>query len=144
MRERERLIDFRGGHVACRGCKRLILFTPGELVRVHCCGYLYVPEYGPMDLAIYDRLAPGEDADAQVMPPPPPLVVLPNEEETLWYGGEPAPAPPDPAPDEGEDDEEPGEGEDAEVAAMLATPQEIQERRAERQQQLKRRGPQYD
>jgi len=119
-------------------------------MQVTCCGYLYSPELGPLDLVIYDRLVPGDTRDAQVMPPPDPVLILPTEEETRWYAGEPQPTEPD-LPDEGdeapeEDGEEPAPDEetDAEVLGMLATPQETAARRGERQQQIRRRGPRYD
>jgi hypothetical protein len=123
MRERERLEDFRGGHVACRGCKRLLLFQPGELLQVTCCGYLYSPEQGVINLIIYDRLEPGEAAQAQVAAPVPVAVV------------EAAP---------GEDWEEPYdpqvEPSEGEIDAMAASAETISARRTARVAQLKRRG----
>jgi hypothetical protein len=124
VRERERLDDFRGGHVACRGCKRLILFQPGELLQVRCCEYLYSPEQGVINLIIYDRLEPGEAAHAQVAHAEPVAVIeaAPGED---WWREEPAEASVEPS--------------ESEIDGMAATAETIAARRADRVEQVKRR-----
>src|SRR5712691_421818 len=85
MHERERLEDFRGGMVACRGCKRLLNFAPDHLVALVCCGILYRPEPGPLDLVIYDRVQAHEWDDALVLPPPHPVIVEATAEDVQRY-----------------------------------------------------------
>jgi len=142
MHERERLEDFRGGMVACRGCKRLLNFAPDRLVALVCCGILYRPEPGPVDLVIYDRVQADEWEGALVLPGPQPTIVIASEEDVQHYVT---------LPDEEEDYGEP-EPSDEDVSGMLATAEEIQARFAERQEQIRRgrppgsrsRGPSYD
>ena len=140
MRERERLDDFRGGYVACRGCKRLIFFHPGiseHTAPILCCGIAYVPTRHQIDLVIYDRLSPDEldQLGAEVIPAPGPVVIPPgdpNEVDDLPYRL--------PVGDPTEDAEEVTISE-ADVDSMLATAAQIAERRVERQAVLQRRGP---
>jgi hypothetical protein len=142
MRERERLEDFRGGHVACRGCKRLLYFAPETLATsppLVCCGIAYVPTQHQVDLLIYDKLQPGELPDLVALPPPGPVEIAPEDEEDefphldLALGADVA-----------LDDMEPSPTEEAELAGMAATPEQIAARKAERIAQItKRRGPQY-
>src|SRR5262245_51840869 len=136
MRERERLEDFRGGLVACRGCHRLVNFVPGEFLPVTCCGYLYSPEGGPVDLVIYDRLAPEDLLYVQRMPA-----------ETIPVDAEPQEPDPEPEP-EGVPDPDPEDDEDApsdaEVADLVASAAQIADRRPGRLQALRQRGPRYD
>lgn len=122
MRERERLDDFRGGHVACRGCRRLMFFESGITKAVVCCGYAYMPTQHQIDLVIYDRVQPGEVPDAVRMPTPEPVVV--DE-----YGE------PDP-----EELYESLPGEEAEADAMVATAEQIEANKEVREAELKRRG----
>ena len=139
MRERERIGDFRGGHVACRGCGGVIFFAPerGEQT-ILCCSYLYRTERGPLDMVIYDRLEVGEreciveseEVDSKTLPNSPlpnsslPNSSLPNSSLVT------SPLSPDDEPS------------DSEVDGMVASAAEIEERRAEREAQLAaRRGP---
>ncbi len=148
MHERERLGDFRGGMVACRGCKRLLKFPPGAMTALVCCGLLYRPEPGPIDLVIYDRMQEGEWEDALVLPAPHPTIILASDEDVQQYVVEP-----DPGSETTQDTEdyESAQPSDAEVEAMAATQKEIAERWEERQESLRkryasgsRRGPSYD
>ena len=155
MRERERLEDFRGGHVACRGCKRLLFFPVDRRKKLTCCGFLYAPEPGPVDLVIYDRLTPEEVAlGSQALPPATPVEVAPNPEDHAWDGMAPNfpldPSDPEevaPSPSEEEQDdaerEEREESEESEVEAMLASAATLAERAPERLAQVRQRGPRY-
>lgn len=128
MRERERLEDFRGGHVACRGCKRLLFFAPDELAQPkRCCGFVYAPTRHQIDLVIYDRLMPGEFAEAEGEPAPAPMAITDESPEKGLV--------PDPPP------WEQAEVSDVELDDLVATPAQIAEREIERQISLARRGP---
>jgi hypothetical protein len=127
MRERERLEDFKGGHVACRGCKRLLYFPPGALgLPQLCCGIAYVPTQQQVDLCIYDRLQPGEIEGAVEIPTPPPVEV---EGEADDDGERPV-----------DDPYEATAQDEAELDAVAVTPEQALERRAARVAELKRRG----
>lgn len=135
MRERERLEDFRGGHVACRGCKRLIFFAPEGMGPVICCGLAYVPTRHQIDLIIYDRIQPGDlEVTAIVLPAPEPLQIQSTEDARAFLDGNEPP---------GLVEEETDEVDisDAEIASMAATAEEIAARRPEREATLARRGP---
>lgn len=123
MRERERLEDFRGGHVACRGCKRLLFFDTKHMATpLRCCDIAYVPTRTQIDLIIYDRLGPDDFAEAIAQPPPPPVEVSILGEEVI-----------------AEDETEEVAVNDAEVDDMVATAAQIKERTAERMAQLRAR-----
>lgn len=131
MRERERLDDFKGGHVACRGCKRLLYFDPEALragtARVTvCCGIAYAPERSRIDVVIYDRLAPEDFVEEEVLtlPVAPPIEIHDHDDPVL------APSVPETYEDEGNE---------AELAALLVTPETAAERHSERVATLKAR-----
>ena len=122
MRERERLEDFQGGLVACRGCKRLLSFPPEPVTPILCCGIGYVPTRHQVDLIIYDRVQPGEIEGAEEVPRPEPESI-PEEEEGVEPEGLPEPTP----------------QEERELEALVATAAEIAGRQAGRQAALKER-----
>lgn len=129
MRERERLEDFRGGHVACRQCRRLLFFAPDTLGTgggIVCCQIAYVPTQQRIDLLIYDRLQPHDLAElgtTTTIAEPPPLVIDPDEQ---------------PLPYDEDYQESTTEDED-ELAEMVVTPDEARRREAERILALTRR-----
>ena len=122
MRERERLEDFHGGLVACRGCKRLLHFPPEPTTPILCCGLGYVPTRHQIDLIIYDRVQPGELEDAEPVPPPEPEPI-PEDEEGIEPEGFPELTP----------------EEERDLAGLVATAEEIAERTPARQAALKQR-----
>ena len=134
MRERERLEDFRGGHVACRACKRLLFFSPDALEQpMLCCEIVYAPTKHQVDLVIYDRLHPDELAElgAQVMPSPGPLQVQATDDAVEYLDTH---APPGLMDEEREDAVS-----EADIDSMVATAVEIAERAPERKASLHRR-----
>jgi len=133
MRQRERLDDFRGGHVACRVCKRLMYFDHGTLLLgnepgYRCCGIAYVPERRQVDLVIYDRLDADDFAEALPLDVPEPVAVHASEDPVL-----------DPSAPEPEDVEPLREAEESELEQMVATAEQAEARRAERVATLKAR-----
>ena len=122
MRERERLEDFQGGLVACRGCKRLLHFPPDPVTPLLCCGLAYVPTRHQVDLIIYDRIQPGEVGGADEVPAPE-LEPVPDEDEGVEPEGLPEPTP----------------QEERELESLAATAAEIAERSPARQVALKQR-----
>jgi hypothetical protein len=143
MHERERLEDFRGGGVACRGCHRILMFHPDKLMALSCCGFLYRPEPGPLDLVIYDRVGPAELEGALVIPAPGPTVVTASPEDVLLYTpayGDTASLDMSEVPGMPEDYGDAGVSE-VDVDTMVASAQEIEERKAERNRQLEGRRP---
>lgn len=83
MRLRERLEDFKGGWVACRGCGRLLEFPAGQEHATQCCSYGYVARFGPLEVTIYSDVQPGELPEVTAPAPsaanPPPRPDTPEE-----------------------------------------------------------------
>ena len=132
MRTREVIEDFRGGHVACRSCRKLMYFDPEEVagsVPQKCCEIVYVPTRAQVDLHIYDRLGPDDFPDVQRAGLSAPVVIEPLED---------APS----VPEEWEEAlsmEEMARME-AELDAVVVSPEDAKARRQERIETLKRRG----
>ena len=131
MRQRECLEDFRGGHVACRDCKRLLFFDPEELATAQpriCCGIAYVPQRRQLDLYIFDRLDSDSFPDGIYLPPVG-AVDIPADEQA------------------GEvliDDEPPDQvAESAELGDLVVNAATAEARRASGVSRPARRGPQY-
>ncbi len=133
MRERERLDDFQGGAVACRGCKRLLVFDSGDMQPQRCCIYAYVPSQRQVDLVIYDKLAPGEYCEIPSVEPREPLVIAACAyEETMGDSDEVS------GPDPYLVDETEISNEEVDILAVTA--EQVEERKAERLADLRRRG----
>lgn len=85
MHLRERTEDFRGGAIACRVCRSLMDFPAGQEYATQCCGYWYVARFGPLEVAIYSDVQPGELPEVPEVPapaPPPPSRLGTPEEGT--------------------------------------------------------------
>ena len=134
MRQRERLEDFRGGHVACRGCRRLLYFDPEALrhgsARVFvCCGLAYAPERARIDVVIYDRLDDNAFPEEWHIERPGPVAVHASEDPVL-----------DPTAPEPEDESEGDiDIDEEEIAAMAATQESVEARHADRVATLRAR-----
>ncbi len=133
MRERERLDDFQGGAVACRGCKRLLYFDLATLTPIRCCTFAYVPSQRQVDLIIYDKLVAGDLQDVAIQEAPAPLVIAPTAYDETMGDTDEAAVLPDPYLEEEE------EISDAAIDILAITAEQVQERKAERLAQIKRR-----
>lgn len=132
MRERERLEDFRGGGVACRGCRRVLHFPAGsaalgDMAPRVCCGFAYVPTERQVDLIIYEGVQPG-DVGAEPEPEAGPVYVQDSEVPLLMEEAREPEAEWDQA------------ASDAEVDSLLASPQQIEQNFGQRMAEIRKRG----
>ena len=138
MRQRELLEDFKGGHVACRGCRRLLSFSLDALQGgqiVSCCDYLYMATPHQIDLGIFDQVTAQDiiafgDAVVQMSGPPPRLIYAESDGQLALDGtGSGVPEP-----------EYDVEVSDGEVEGLAASAYEIAEREYEIKALRKQRG----